>query len=298
MNYFLQHAGANSLVLVDEFGTGTDPELGGAIAEALLEELNKAKVYGVFTTHYTNIKLLADQLPGVMNASMLFDPETLQPRFKLLIGQPGSSYAFEVAEKIGFPTRVLNLARSKVQSEKIKLNHMLGDLHRQKNEQEEKLRQLKNKEHRADTAAQQFEQMKQKLEAKLEVEREKSLELRQLAEWGRKMKALMSEWTKTKDRKAVIKKFIGAITAEQKKRAAENAPEKVEKRRQALIEQRKKEIKTGAIVRMMNGKQTGVVEEIRKENVYVNFGNLRAKVAIEQLELAQESKKAKAKNQS
>ena len=297
MNYFLRNAGPASLVLIDEFGTGTDPELGGAIAEALLEELNRSKVFGVFTTHYTNIKLLADRLPGVVNASMLFDPATLQPRFKLLVGQPGSSYAFEVAERIGFPASVLNNARSKVQSEKIKLNQMLGDLHRQKNEQEEKLKQLKNKESRADAASLRFDQMREKLEAKLEVEREKSEQLRQFADWGRKMKSLMDEWAKTKDRKSVIKKFIGAITVEQKKRAAENAPEKLEKKRQALIEQRKKEIKTGSLVRMMNGKQTGTVEEIRKEIVYVNFGNMKAKVAIENLEPAVE-KDQKSKKQS
>jgi DNA mismatch repair protein MutS2 len=137
MKTFIETANNRSLVLIDEFGTGTDPELGGAIAEVVLEELNKKKAFGIFTTHYTNIKLLADELEGVINGSMLFDPETLQAKYQLLVGQPGSSYTFEVAEKIGLPSYVLERAKRKVKSEKLTLNTMLSDLHFQKNKIEE-----------------------------------------------------------------------------------------------------------------------------------------------------------------
>ncbi|MFN8142892.1 MAG: hypothetical protein U0073_00595 [Bacteroidia bacterium] len=286
MNEFLRVANNRTLILIDEFGTGTDPELGGAIAEVVLEELNKRKAYGVFTTHYTNIKLLADHLEGVRNASMLFDPETLQPRYQLISGQPGSSYTFEVAERIGLPKHVLERAKKKVQQDKIKLNQMLSTLHSQKVKLEQQLSSLKNKEDRTSNAAAKFEQLSQKLETRMELENSKREETRKVNELGRRMLSLTEEWEKTKDKKAIIKKFVGLMTAEKKKKEANNTPEKVEKRRQALIEKLKKEIQIGSQVRMLKGKQVGTVEDIKKNTVIVNFGNMLAKVAIENLELA------------
>jgi DNA mismatch repair protein MutS2 len=90
-------------MLMDEFGSGTDPELGGAMAEVVLEELVKSKTFGIITTHFPNVKLLANKLDGVLNGSMLFDLETLDPKYILTVGEPGSSYTFEVAERVGFP---------------------------------------------------------------------------------------------------------------------------------------------------------------------------------------------------
>lgn len=290
MNQFLRMANNRTLILIDEFGTGTDPELGGAIAEVVLEELNKRKAFGVFTTHYTNIKLLADHLEGVRNASMLFDPETLQPKYKLISGQPGSSYTFEVAERIGLPKHVLDRAKKKVQQDKIKLNEMLSTLHSQKVKLEQQLNSLKNKEDRTTAATEKFEQLREKLETRLELEKSKYDENRKLAELGRRMQVLADEWDKSRDKKPIIKKFVGQMTAEKKKKAAENAPDKVEKRRLALIEKLKKEIQIGSRVRMLKGKQIGIVEQIKKNTIYVNFGSLLAKVAIENLELAEDEK--------
>jgi DNA mismatch repair protein MutS2 len=286
MNHFLKTANNRSLILIDEFGTGTDPELGGAIAEVILEELNKRKAFGIFTTHYTNIKLLADELNGVVNGSMLFDIETLQPKYLLLPGQPGSSYTFEVAEKIGLPQHVITRAKKKVQTEKLKLNSMLTSLHQQKNIIEEELRVLKSTQAKTEEAGGRFTELSQKLTEKMEKDKVKREELIKLAEMGRKMNALADEWNKNKDKKAVIKKFIGAITAEKKKRAAENTPQKLALKRTALIERLKKEIQIGSKVRMLKGKEIGIVEDIKKDIVYVNFGNMKAKVAIENLELA------------
>ncbi|HRH67210.1 MAG TPA: DNA mismatch repair protein MutS [Bacteroidia bacterium] len=290
MNQFLRMANNRTLILIDEFGTGTDPELGGAIAEVVLEELNKRKAFGVFTTHYTNIKLLADHLEGVRNASMLFDPETLQPKYKMISGQPGSSYTFEVAERIGLPKHVLDRAKKKVQQDKIKLNEMLSTLHSQKVKLEQQLNSLKNKEDRTTAATEKFEQLREKLETRLELEKSKYDENRKLAELGRRMQVLADEWDKSRDKKPIIKKFVGQMTAEKKKKAAENAPDKVEKRRLALIEKLKKEIQIGSRVRMLKGKQIGIVEQIKKNTIYVNFGSLLAKVAIENLELAEDEK--------
>lgn len=286
MKMFLETANNRSLILIDEFGTGTDPELGGAIAEVVLEELNKRKAFGIFTTHYTNIKLLADQLAGVANGSMLFDPESLQPKYQLIMGQPGSSYTFEVAEKIGLPPHVIERAKKKVQKEKLNLNNMLASLHQQKNKIEDELRELKDKQEKTEEAGGRFSQLSKKLAEKMERDKEKRDELVGLADLGRKFNSLSQEWEKTKDKKAIIKKFVGTMTAEKKKKAAENSPQKLAGKKQALIEKLRKEIQVGSRVRMLKGKQIGIVEEIRKDIVYVNFGNMKAKVGIENLELA------------
>ncbi len=285
MNHFLRMANNRSLVLIDEFGTGTDPELGGAIAEVVLEEINRRKAFGVFTTHYTNIKLLADRLEGVTNASMLFEPESLQPRYQLIVGQPGSSYTFEVAERIGLPEHVLNRAKKKVQKEKLRLNNLLADLHRQKSALEREVAELERRKQRTDVAGQRFEQLSQQLEERMERDKSKREELRKLAELGRKMQSFAEEWEKSKDKKQVIKKFVGNMTAEKKKKAAEHTPEKVAKRKAALLDRLRKEIRVGSSVRMMKSRQVGIVEEIRKDVVFVSFGNLRASVSLENLEL-------------
>lgn len=287
MNQFLRMANNRSLILIDEFGTGTDPELGGAIAETVLEELNKRKAFGIFTTHYTNIKLLADQLDGVFNGSMLFDPETLMPKYKLIIGQPGSSYTFEVAEKIGLPKHVIDRARKKIQKDKLKLNTMLSTLHSQKNQLENEILDLKKSREETEAASGKFSQLSQKLEEKMERDSAKREELKKLADFGRKYVALTADWEKAKDKKEVIKKFVGSMTAEKKKKAAANTPEKIAKRKKELIEKLKAEIQVGTKVRMLKGRQIGTVEKIRKGIVYVDFGNLKAEVAMENLELAE-----------
>ena len=128
MKYFLRHANNNTLVLIDEFGTGTEPQLGGSIAEATLEQLNSKQTYGVITTHYTNLKLAAERLPGLVNGAMLFDSKEMQPLYKLQIGKPGSSFAFEIARKIGFPHHVLNRAKNKSGGKHVRFDQQLQQL--------------------------------------------------------------------------------------------------------------------------------------------------------------------------
>jgi len=103
MKQMLKHADNNSLVLIDEFGAGTEPTAGGAIAEAILQKLNDQETYGIITTHYSNLKHFAANTPGIVNGAMLFDNERIEPLFKLEMGKPGSSFAFEIARKIGLP---------------------------------------------------------------------------------------------------------------------------------------------------------------------------------------------------
>jgi DNA mismatch repair protein MutS2 len=286
MKYFLEHANRRTLVLIDEFGTGSDPELGGAIAEVILEELAKKKAFGIVTTHYTNIKLVAENLHGVTNACMVFDAETLQPKYELLIGQPGSSYTFEVAQKIGLPKEILDRAGKKIQREKLKLNNMLGTLQKEKQKLSHKIEELKAQEEKAAQATHKFDTLTEKIQSKLDRDKEKIEENTRLAELGRRLNLLSEDWDKTTSKKEVIQKFVGLMTAEKKKKLEKIAEEKRSMKKEKTIAKKMEQIKIGSSVRLFNSKQTGIVEEITKNKAKVTFGDIKSVVSIENLELA------------
>jgi DNA mismatch repair protein MutS2 len=284
MKQFLNVANGRTLFLIDEFGTGTDPELGGAIAEVILEELAKKQAIGIITTHYTNIKLLADNLKGVINASMLFNPETLEPKYELVIGQPGSSYTFEVAEKIGLPKEIIKRAQDKVKSEKLSLNRLLADVQREKNKVTEQLQKLEEQTEATQKAEAKFEALQGKLNDKLEKSKEKQEEINKLVELGKKMNALAEEWQKNSDKKAIIKKFVDSLTAEKHKKQYQLALEKKENTKEKIIARVKKKIQVGGKVRLLKSHQTGIVQEIIKDKARVTFGNINSTVSLENLE--------------
>lgn len=132
MKFFLRNSDSRTLLLIDEFGTGTEPMLGGAIAETVLDHLNRQQVYGVITTHYTNLKHFASEHEGIINGAMLFDTHRIQPLFKLEMGQPGSSFAFEIAHKIGLPEEVLAHAKSLLGEDRINFDKHLREIIRDK----------------------------------------------------------------------------------------------------------------------------------------------------------------------
>jgi DNA mismatch repair protein MutS2 len=142
----LKSVNAQTLILMDEFGSGTDPELGGAMAEVVLEELVKSKTFGIITTHFPNVKLLANKLNGVLNGSMLFDLETLDPKYILTIGEPGSSYTFEVAERVGFPKDLITRAKAKIDTDKVDLNVLLAEVQQQKTKLAEAVERMEHEE--------------------------------------------------------------------------------------------------------------------------------------------------------
>ena len=148
MKYFSKHADHDTLILIDEFGTGTEPHLGGAIAEAILEELNGKKVYGVLTTHYSNLKHYAASAEGIENAAMLFDAHGMQPLFKMVVGQPGSSFAFEIARKIGVPERIIERATGRIGEEQIQFDRHLKEIIRDKKYWESKRDSIRKAEKR------------------------------------------------------------------------------------------------------------------------------------------------------
>jgi len=164
MKYFLKNANDNTLFLIDEFGTGTEPQLGGAIAEAVLEELNIKNAYGVITTHYTNLKIAAERREGMINGAMLFDSKEMQPLFKLQIGKPGSSFTFEIARKIGFPKYVLQKAKKKSGSKAVSFDQQLQQLELEKLKVEKKEKGIELAKSTLADSIRKYEELKQRLE--------------------------------------------------------------------------------------------------------------------------------------
>ncbi|GAA3994050.1 endonuclease MutS2 [Hymenobacter fastidiosus] len=173
MKQFVTLANKRSLVLIDEFGTGTEPALGGAIAEAVLDQLNRARAFGVITTHYTNLKNFAERTEGVVNGAMRYDPERLQPLYRLEIGKPGSSFAIEIARKIGLPRQIVERATQLVGKDKIRYDRLLEGLEKEKAELELRTAEAEKAERRMKKAAQEYQDLKKHLdETTLEVLRD------------------------------------------------------------------------------------------------------------------------------
>jgi DNA mismatch repair protein MutS2 len=146
MKFFVRNTNGHTLLLIDEFGSGTEPLIGGAIAEAVLERFNHNRSFGVITTHYHNLKQYADNTPGIVNGAMLYDRHLMQPLFKLSIGNPGSSFAIEIARKIGLPEEIIADASQKVGSEYIDMDKYLQDIVRDKRYWESKRQQIRTQE--------------------------------------------------------------------------------------------------------------------------------------------------------
>jgi DNA mismatch repair protein MutS2 len=287
MKFILQNANKNALVLIDEFGSGTDPELGGAIAEAVLENITDLKCKAIITSHFSNVKVLAEKLNGCINGCMLFDIEHLSPKYVLSVGEPGSSYTFEVAEKVGFPINTLNKAKDKLNKEKIKLNTLLADVQNQKAKLEEQQQKLEHEEFLKKIAKEKYHVLFDTWQQKIDAERDKKIELAKLASFGEKYLKLMNEWNLKKDRKTVIQKFIDGITAETKKQDLLKKQNKHDKFSKQKIERLKPKLKVGSKVKILNGTEIGLVEKIDDEKVFVKFGAIKMNVGMENIVLVE-----------
>lgn len=166
MKYFLQHASAKTLILIDEFGTGTEPQFGGAIAEAILDDLRHQNVTGIITTHYTNLKKYAENHKGVINGAMRFDIKKMEPLFLLDIGKPGSSFALEIAGKIGLNQKIIAQAKKNIGATHVKFERLIAELEGEKREFENQKRKLENKEKKLKELVDEYESMKNYLDSK------------------------------------------------------------------------------------------------------------------------------------
>jgi len=289
MTSILNAVNESSLVLMDEFGSGTDPELGSAIAEAVLESLVNSKARGVITSHFGNVKVLAEKLDGAINGCMLFDMEKLEPRYILSMGQPGSSYTFEVAERIGFPKHLIEKARQKVDKEKLKLSTLLAEVQDQKTRLSDQQQRLEHEEFLSRMAKEKYHTLFNNWEQKINRERERKMELVRLAEFGQKYLRLMDDWQNRKDRKDVIKRFIDGITAETKKQELLKKQKKLDTYTEKKIARVKPLLKAGSLVKVMNSREVGVVEEVKDEKVVVKIGLVKMTVGMENVALAENS---------
>lgn len=286
MQSFLQHADEYTLVLIDEFGSGTDPNIGGAIAEAILKELNHKQVFGVITTHYSNLKIFAFKTQGIVNGSMHFDKDTLSPTYELYVGRPGSSYAFEIAQKSGLEPRVIKYAKHKTGKDEKAVDQLLIDLQREKQEYEELLSTLREKEDKLDKLVKSYEFMFKELEG-----RRKKL----------KMEIKEQEWLqKTADNK-LIENLIREIKEKQDLAKAKKLSFEVKEQRKAIetelttlkeevyaprVSRQTKELKEGDFVRMREGGAIGQIEKLDKKQAIVLLGELRLNARVQDLEPA------------
>jgi len=217
MRNFLRKCNDNTLFLIDEFGTGSDPELGGALAEIFLEEFHEKGAYGIITTHYANLKVLASELENVVNANMQFDERSLEPLFKLFIGQAGSSFTFEVAQKNGIPFRLINRAKKKVEREKIRLDKTIAKLQKERNKLQAYTNSLEKEKLVAKESSEKLIAQQQKIQDKIKSFQELYDNNQKMLSYGRKSNELIHKFFQTKSKKHLQEEFLKWAMIEQAK---------------------------------------------------------------------------------
>ena len=315
MNYFLKKCNAKTLFLIDEFGTGSDPELGGALAETFLEEFYAREAFGIITTHYSNLKILANELPYASNANMMFDEKSLEPMYKLILGQAGSSFTFEVAQKNGIPFGLINRAKKKIEGGKVRFDKTIATLQKERSKLEKTSLTLKEEETKAREESKKMETINAKIQEKLERYQELYDANQRLIYIGQKIDDISESYFNNKDKKTLIGEFLKMVEIENSKRRKLSAKEKKvkeviqkkveeevkvkveeirtvkkEKKINAKIEEENKPkviLKVGDRVRMKDGKAIGTIDAIEKTKATVNYGIFTSKVSLEQLEYVQ-----------
>lgn len=217
MRDFLRKCNNNTLFLIDEFGTGSDPELGGALAEVFLEEFYERGAFGIITTHYANLKVLASELENVTNANMQFDEKSLNPLFKLHIGQAGSSFTFEVAQKNGIPFSLINRAKKKVETEKIRLDKTIAKLQQERNKLQRTATSLEKEKGLAQESSEKLVAQNEKIQEKINSFQELYDNNQKMLTYGRKSNELVHRFFQTKNKKELLAEFMKWVTIEQAK---------------------------------------------------------------------------------
>ena len=239
MRNFLRKCNENTLFLIDEFGTGSDPELGGALAEVFLEEFYEKGAFGIITTHYANLKVLASELENVANANMQFDERSLDPLFNLHIGQAGSSFTFEVAQKNGIPFRLINRAKKKVEREKIRLDKTIAKLQKERNKLQQTTDNLEKEKSDTKENAENLLSQKLKVQEKLNSFQELYDSNQKMLSYGRKSNELLNKFFQTKNKKELLSGFNKWVTIEQIKNDKLKQNKVISKTKQSTGDQNK-----------------------------------------------------------
>src|SRR5690606_1520340 len=315
MNQFLRKCNARTLFLIDEFGTGSDPELGGALAEAFLEEFYQRGAYGVITTHYANLKALANELPHATNANMLFDSKTLEPTFQLVLGEAGSSFTFEVAQKNGIPYSLINRAKKKIEHGKVRFDATIAKLQKERSKMVQTGSRLQEEETKAREEADRLERLNQKIKSKLESYQELYDHNQRMIQLGNKVNTVAERYFLDNKKRPLISDLLQLVETEnsrRKKTTAKKVREKQEqqqevaqeleqqiqvvreekkaKKKKAIQAERdrpKPVLKVGDRVRLFDGKAVGSIDSLEKGRAVVNYGMFTTQVGVDQLELVE-----------
>ncbi|MEE9361015.1 MAG: DNA mismatch repair protein MutS [Cellulophaga sp.] len=318
MNNFLRKCNENTLFLIDEFGTGSDPELGGALAETFLEVFYERNAYGVITTHYANLKVLANELPHISNANMLFDSKSLEPTYQLVLGQAGSSFTFEVAQKNGIPYSLINRAKKKIERGKVRFDATIAKLQKERSKMEKTGSKLKEEEIKARDEARRMEELNSKIKVKLENYQVLYDHNQRMIYLGNKVNDAAQRYFQDNKKRSFVSELIRIAETENSKRKKKTPKEiKVEKEKKIKVEkevekevviirkekkvQKKKDIvleknkpkpiyNIGDSVRMLDGKAVGTIDRLEKNKAIVNYGLFTTNVSVNQLELVKRKK--------
>lgn len=285
MKYFMENANGKTMFLIDELGSGSDPNLGGAFAEVIMEELAKKHSLGIVTTHYLNLKVMANKVSGIINGAMAFDEKNLKPLYRLVIGKPGSSYTFSIAERIGLPKDLIQKARKLVDDAHFSLDKLLNrtEQDQQQMEMEKKhLSKLLSENERLQKNLNQLiakEKHQQQIELLKEQNRINESKYNYLKEMDRKLKSLVAEWKKTDDKKKVIKMMQAALYKQPEKQILKKKQQKIDDK---FIEINKP-VNIGDKVKMQQNRQVGTVKEIRGKKAIVLIGSMPITVSLDDL---------------
>ena len=264
MSRIVREADENTLLLIDEFGTGSDPELGGALAEAFLEFFYEKESFAVITTHYTNIKLVVEQLPHAQNAAMLFDEETLEPMYKLEVGQAGSSFTFEVAEKNNIPRFIIHSAKKKIERDVVNLDKTIVKLQQEKFEVEKLKSDLTEKREITQNKRENLQKLNEQLQQKLYNFQKLYEEEHRKLQFGTRIQSFIDDYAKGKSRKDIVKEFIKIL--EQEKFRKNQNTEKIEAEKLKVVKRKvTQELKKESVIQTITETQEKLQERERKE---------------------------------
>lgn len=310
MNSFLRKCNSDTLFLIDEFGTGSDPELGGALAEIFLEVFYERESFGVITTHYSNLKLLADELPFMSNANMQFNDKTLEPTFSLITGQAGSSFTFEVAEKNGIPYSLINRAKKKIERGKVRFDATIAKLQKQRIQLDKTASSLKNEESRFKRENERLNVTNDKIKSKLINYQELFDSNQRMIVVGNKLNDIAQRFFNDNKKRSLVSEVIKLVDSlnskRKKKNFLKNKLEKNRKKRTAqiletelidirkeknknkskvIIKKNKVELRVGDRVRLEESRSIGTIDKIEKNKAIVNYGTFTTKVDLVRLDI-------------
>jgi DNA mismatch repair protein MutS2 len=285
MKHFIENANGKTLFFIDELGSGSDPNLGGAFAEVIMEELAKKHAIGIVTTHYLNLKIMANKVQGIMNGAMAFDEKNLKPLYRLIVGKPGSSYTFSIAERIGLHPSLINKAKKLVDENHFSLDKLI-------NRTEQDLQQVQAERKNLDKLLKENEKLKKELEHVMNREKHRQQiellknqntisaeKLLYLKDMERKLKSIVIEWKKSDDKNALIKMIQSLLFKQREKQIVEKQQKKIDKKYIETAES----VKEGDKVKMIANRQVGVVTKIRGKKAIVQVGSIPITVDVTDL---------------